>query len=62
MMFVSDIEIAAQVSYVKELLKNIQNCKVRTRNILLIWELKKESKFDEHAVLAIVDISLGDQE
>ena len=45
MMFASGIGIAAQVQYIKELLKDIQDYKVRTRSILLIWELDKESRF-----------------
>ena len=44
LMFASGIGIAAQVPYIKELLTNINNCKARTRSILLIWQLEKESK------------------
>ena len=47
MMFASGIGIAAQVPYVKELLNDIQGFKVRTRSILLIWELEKESEFSD---------------
>lgn len=44
MMFASGIGIAAQVPYIKELLKGVGDYKVRTRRILLIWQLDKESK------------------
>lgn len=44
LMLASGIGIAAQVPYIRELLTNINDCKVRTRSILLIWQLEKESK------------------
>ena len=44
LMFASGIGIAAQVPYIKELLRSIHESKVKTRSILLIWQLEKESK------------------
>lgn len=40
----TDIGIAAQIPYIKELLKGYRACTVRTRNISLIWQFSKESK------------------
>ena len=44
LMFASGIGIAAQVPYIKELLSDIKAFKVRTRSILLVWQLDNESK------------------
>ena len=44
LMFASEIDIVAQISYIKKLFANIKKFKVRTRSILLMWQLKKESK------------------
>ena len=50
MMFASGIGIAAQVPYIKELLNDIRESKVRTRSILLVWELEKESKLSRPSI------------
>ena len=42
-MFASGIGIAAQVPYLKELIRGYKECKVRTKRILLVWQLNKES-------------------
>ncbi|KAL2048945.1 hypothetical protein ABVK25_010798 [Lepraria finkii] len=42
-MFASGIGIAAQVPYIKELLKGFHEYRVRTKSILLVWQLDKES-------------------
>ena len=44
LMFASGIGIAAQVPYIKELLRGFQEYRVRTKSILLVWQLDKESK------------------
>lgn len=44
LMFTSGIGIAAQVPYIKELLQGFKEFRVRTRSILLIWQLDRESK------------------
>lgn len=43
-MFASGIGIAAQVPYIKELLRGFKEYRVRTKSILLVWQLDKESK------------------
>ncbi len=43
LMFATGIGIAAQVPYIKQLLKGFQEYRVRTKSILLIWQLDKES-------------------
>ncbi len=43
-MFATGIGIAAQVPYIKQLLKGFQECRVRTKSILLVWQLDKESE------------------
>ncbi len=35
-MFANNINIVAQILYIKEILKNINNYKIKIRNILLI--------------------------
>lgn len=45
MMFASERGIAAQVPYIKELLIGAKDYCVRTRKILLIWQIEKESKY-----------------
>ena len=45
LMFATGIGIAAQVPYIKQLLKGFQEFRVRTKAILLIWRLDKESEF-----------------
>ena len=44
MMFITDIEIAAQMSYIKDLLKGFHEWRVCMKKISLIWQLNKESK------------------
>ncbi|KAL6714261.1 hypothetical protein ACLMJK_007684 [Lecanora helva] len=43
LMFASGIGITAQIPHLKELLRGYRNYRVRTRNILLVWQLDKES-------------------
>ncbi|KAG5296466.1 FAD-binding domain-containing protein [Histoplasma capsulatum G186AR] len=40
-MFATDIGIAAQIPYIKETLKGIKKCKVKTRSICLVWQMNK---------------------
>jgi len=44
LMFASGIGIAAQVPHIKEVLRAFRESKARTKSILLIWQLDKESK------------------
>ena len=44
LMFASGIGMAAQVPYIKGVLKDFRNAETRTKNILLIWQLDNESK------------------
>lgn len=44
LMFATGIGIAAQIPYIKELLKGYRDCTVRTRNISLKWQYCKESR------------------
>ena len=44
LMFASGIGIAAQVPYIKELLKDFREGRVRTKSIVLVWQLNKESE------------------
>ena len=44
LMFASGIGIAAQIPYLKELIRGYKECTVRTKRILLVWQLDKESK------------------
>ena len=44
MMFASGIGIAAQIPYIKAVLEGFRDFKVRTRSILLVWQLNKESE------------------
>ena len=43
LMFATGIGIAAQVPYIKQLLRGFQEYRVRTKSILLVWQLDKES-------------------
>ena len=43
LMFASGIGIAAQVPYIKGILKDFRNAQTRTKSILLIWQLDNES-------------------
>ena len=43
LMFVNEIEIVAQISYIKQLLQNIKNFRMRIRNIMLMWKLNKKN-------------------
>ncbi|KAL6716962.1 hypothetical protein ACLMJK_004875 [Lecanora helva] len=43
LMFATGIGITAQVPYVKQLLKGFQSYRVRTKSILLVWQLDNES-------------------
>lgn len=43
-MFATGIGIAAQVPYIKQLLRGYQESRVRTKNIVLVWQLDKESE------------------
>ena len=45
LMFASGIGIAAQVPYIKELLRDFRDGRVRTKSIVLVWQLNKESEF-----------------
>lgn len=49
MMFASGIGIAAQIPFIKELLRNVEEYRVCTRKILLIWQLDKESKYSDRS-------------
>ena len=44
LIFASGIGIAAQVPYLKELIRGYKECRVRAKRILLVWQLNKESK------------------
>lgn len=44
-MFATGIGIAAQVPYIKQLLRGFQEYRVRTKSILLVWQLDSESVF-----------------
>ncbi|XMA13701.1 hypothetical protein WAI453_006492 [Rhynchosporium graminicola] len=43
-MFATGIGIAGHVPYIKDLISGYNNCQVRTRRILLIWQINKESQ------------------
>ena len=45
LMFASGIGIAAQVPYIKELLQGFREGRVRTKSIVLVWQLNKESEY-----------------
>ncbi len=53
MMFASGIGIAAQIPYIKELVRGYRESRVRTKSILLIWQLNKESRFVKKAVFSL---------
>lgn len=61
LMFASDIGIAAQVPYIKELLADVKSFKVRTRSILLVWQLDNESELPIFSLLSRLKSS-DDQE
>ena len=44
LMFASGIGIATCMPYLKELIRGYREYKVRTKSILLVWQLSKESK------------------
>lgn len=44
LLFASGFGIAAQIPYVKELIRDYHRCKVRTRRIHLVWQLHDFSK------------------
>ena len=55
-MFASGIGIAAQVPYIKELLKGFHEYTVRTKSILLVWQLDKESKLTAVCFFAMLSV------
>ena len=61
-MFASGIGIATQVAYIKELLKGLGEYRVRTRSILLVWQLEKESKSCLEPRLPAELTNVGDQD
>lgn len=42
LMIATDIGIAAQLPYLKELMNGLNHCEVRTRRIHLVWQLKRK--------------------
>jgi len=61
LMFASGIGIVAQILYIKKLLANIKRFKIRTRSMLLVWQLDNESEYLSLLLLLKLNI-LGDQE
>ncbi|KKZ67222.1 hypothetical protein EMCG_07088 [[Emmonsia] crescens] len=45
-MFATDIGIAAHLPYIKETLKGIKQCRVKTRTICLVWQMNKADDLD----------------
>jgi predicted ferric reductase len=45
-MLATEMSIAAQMPYLKELVNGYQKCNVRTRRISLIWQLDRENNQD----------------
>jgi NAD(P)H-flavin reductase len=43
-MLATGIGIAGHIPYIKDLISGYNNCEVRTRRILLVWQISKESK------------------
>jgi predicted ferric reductase len=43
-MFATGIGIAGHIPYIKDLISGYNNCEVRTRRIILVWQINKESK------------------
>ncbi|KAH6704163.1 hypothetical protein BKA61DRAFT_560084 [Leptodontidium sp. MPI-SDFR-AT-0119] len=43
-MFATGIGIAGHIPYIKDLISGYNNCEVRTRRILLVWQINKESE------------------
>ncbi len=52
-MFASGIGIAAQVPYIKEIVRGYRESRVRTKSVLLVWQLNKESKFVKKVVFEV---------
>ena len=44
LIFMTGICIAGYIPYIKNLINGYNNCQVRTRRILLVWQINKESK------------------
>jgi hypothetical protein len=45
MLFANEIEIAAQILFIKKFLKNVEHYRVCTKKKIFIWQLNKENKF-----------------
>jgi len=43
-MFATGIGIAGHIPYIKDLISGYNNCQVRTRRILLVWQINNESE------------------
>jgi hypothetical protein len=61
LIFASDIDIIAQVFYIKKLFANIKRFKVQIRSMLLMWQLNNENKSLSLLLFLKLNI-LGDQE
>ena len=57
LMFASGIGIAAQVPYIKEVIRGYKEHRVRTKSILIVWQLDKESKFCHFSTTLLEDSS-----
>lgn len=44
LIFATSISIASYMLYIKELVRGYNNCNVRTRRIVLIWQLDEEGE------------------
>jgi len=53
LIFASGISIAAQVPYIKEIVRGYRESRVRTKSYLLVWQLNKESKFVKTVVFEV---------
>jgi predicted ferric reductase len=49
-MFGTGIGIAGHIPYIKDLISGYNNCEVRTRRILLVWQINKESKSESISI------------
>jgi len=44
-MFTTSIRVASHLAYINELVQGYKHCEVKTRQIVLIWELDTDSIF-----------------
>jgi predicted ferric reductase len=49
-MFATDIGIAGHIPFIKELVRGYNSCEVRTRRIVVVWQMEHERKFPFSAI------------